>query len=86
MMDKTIRSSRTPKNLDLVRLSKKMNKVRNDNLDLIKLQRKPNRLRRARTTERGSPIWTKSLKPRQFKLTCEQHKKNNINTQKNTKI
>lgn len=74
MMDKTIESKRTLINFDLIRLSKKMNILRDDNLDLIRFPRKPNRLTRAKTMEMGSPTQTKILKLKQFGLTCEQQK------------
>jgi hypothetical protein len=68
-MDKTIWNLRTPINLDIIQLPKKMNKLRDDNLDLIQFPNKLNRLRRARIAKTKSPTQTKSLKPKQFELT-----------------
>ena len=73
-MDKTIGNIKTSKNLDLIRLPKETNKLRDDNLDLIWLLKKSKRLKRARTSENGSPSHTKNLKPKQFRLASEQQK------------
>jgi hypothetical protein len=85
-MDKTIWSKGTPINLELVWLPKKPNRLGNNNLDLVWLSRKPNRLRRERTVKKGSPARAKSLKPKQFGLSCKQQhntqQKNSVKTDK----